>query len=96
LHKPSSFSTHAFVVRIWWEAGLSHPDGKPLWRGKVEHVASGRSRVFQSLDELLRFIQFQTGDLESNVAPNDQDTDRRIQRPMTNRTRRDDHERRRR
>jgi hypothetical protein len=58
--------THAFVVRIWWEPGLTQPDGRPLWRGQVQHAASGRSRVFQSLDELLSFIQELTGDLGSN------------------------------
>ena len=57
--------THAFVVRIWWEPGLSRPDGHPLWRGYVQHAASGRSQSFQVLDDLLRFIQEQTGNLES-------------------------------
>jgi hypothetical protein len=56
--------SHAFVVRIWWEQGLSQPDGRPLWRGSVQHAASGRFRVFQALDDLLRFIQEQTGELE--------------------------------
>lgn len=57
--------THAFVVRVWWETGLTRPDGHPLWRGYVQHAASGRTLVFQSLHELLRFIQAQAGDLES-------------------------------
>ncbi len=57
--------SHAFIVRIWWEPGLSQPDGRPLWRGQVQHAASGRFSAFQSLDELLRFIQEQTGELES-------------------------------
>ncbi|MBN1811190.1 MAG: hypothetical protein JXA14_05070 [Anaerolineae bacterium] len=55
---------HAFVVRIWWETGLSRPDGRPLWRGYVQHAASGRAQVFQTLDNLLHFIQEQTGNLE--------------------------------
>jgi len=55
---------HAFVVRIWWEPGLTRPNGHPLWRGYIQHAASGRSRFFQSLDELLRFIQEQTGELK--------------------------------
>ena len=57
--------SHAFVVRIWWESGLSRPDGHPLWRGYVQHAASGQILVFQSLIELLSFIQNHTGDLES-------------------------------
>ena len=57
--------THAFVVRIWWEPGLSRPDGHPLWRGKIEHAASGQYLVFQTLDDLLGFVQSQTGELDS-------------------------------
>ena len=60
-HKPLLSQTHAFVVRVWWEPGLTRPDGRPLWRGQVQHAASGRSFIFQSLDEMLRFIQDQTG-----------------------------------
>lgn len=56
--------THAFVVRIWWEQGLTRPDGHPLWRGQVQHATSGQALVFQSLGELLQFIQGHTGDLE--------------------------------
>ena len=54
---------HAFIVRIWWEPGLTLPDGRPLWRGRVQHVASGQTLAFQSLDDLLRFIQSRTGNL---------------------------------
>ncbi|MBN1813523.1 MAG: hypothetical protein JXA14_16920 [Anaerolineae bacterium] len=61
-HSPTR--SHAFVVRIWWESGPARPDGRPLWRGRVQHAASGEYVVFQSLDELTRFIQKQTGDLE--------------------------------
>lgn len=58
---PFPQQTHAFVVRIWWEEGLTRPDGRPLWRGEVQDVASGRTRVFQSLGDLLRFIQSRSG-----------------------------------
>ncbi len=60
----TSSDLHSFVVRIWWETGLTRPNGRPLWRGRVRHAASGRMRVFQSLEELMEFIQEQTGDLE--------------------------------
>ncbi len=59
-----STQSHAFVVRIWWESDSLRPDGRPLWRGRVQHATSGEYAVFQSLDELTRFIQEQTGDLE--------------------------------
>jgi hypothetical protein len=75
LHQKAEYSrlhtrqpSHAFVVRIWWEQGLSRPDGRPLWRGYVQHAASGRAQVFQALDDLLCFIQDQTGDLEGTNA----------------------------
>ncbi len=63
--------THSFIVRVWWEPGLTRPDGRPLWRGQVQHATSGRTLVFQSLDELLRFIQSQTG-VENDQMTNDQ------------------------
>jgi len=47
---------HAFVVRIWWESDSLRPGGRPLWRGRVQHVTSGEYVVFQSLGELMRFI----------------------------------------
>lgn len=56
---------HTFLVRIWWEEGLTWPDGRPLWRGQVQCGAGGRLFAFQSLDGLLRFIQQQTGKLEN-------------------------------
>lgn len=62
--KPSMSRTNAFVLRIWWEPGLTRPDGCPLWRGEIQHASSGQTLVFQSLDELLDFIQFHTGALE--------------------------------
>ncbi|HID88475.1 MAG TPA: hypothetical protein EYH27_02505 [Anaerolineales bacterium] len=55
---------HAFIVRIWWEPDLTRPNGRPLWRGQVQHAASRQTRVFQSLGELMEFIQEQTGKLE--------------------------------
>jgi len=58
---------NTFVVRIWWEPDLTRPDGRPLWRGQVQHVSSERAFAFQSLTELLRFIQSQTGDLEGKA-----------------------------
>lgn len=48
--------THAFVVRIWLESGLHRPDGRTLWRGRVQHAASGNYLVFEAMDDLVRFI----------------------------------------
>jgi len=57
---------HAFVIRIWWETGLTRLDGRPLWRGQVHHAATGRSLVFQALGDLLCFIQEQAGTLDED------------------------------
>ena len=74
--KSNLTQSHSFVLRVWWEPGLTRPDGRPLWRGYVQHAISGRTLVFQSLDELLRFIQSQTG-VENEQMTNDQISKRR-------------------
>jgi hypothetical protein len=61
-------NAHAFVVRIWWEPGLTQSDGRPLWRGQIQHAISSQSHAFQSLNELLQLIQAQTGDLEGQAS----------------------------
>ena len=53
---------HAFIVRIWQE-GLTRPDGRILWRGRVQHAASGQSLAFQSPGELWHFIASKAGGL---------------------------------
>jgi len=66
LHNPVSPSAHGhtFIVRIWWESGLTRSNGRPLWRGQVQHAASGQTLAFQSLDDLMHFIQSRAGELE--------------------------------
>jgi hypothetical protein len=54
-----SSNSSAFVVRIWCESEAANLDGCPLWRGQIQHVGSGRTIAFQSLDTLLHFIQTQ-------------------------------------
>ena len=56
-----SAQNYAFIVRIWWEQGLSLPDGRPLWRGQVQDAAGGQPRVFQSLDDMVQFIRDRSG-----------------------------------
>ena len=57
---------HAFIVRLWWGPGLTENDGRPLWRGKVQSVATGYTQAFQSLDRLMHFIQSESG-IESDT-----------------------------
>ena len=48
--------SHAFIVRFW----LEHREiqsAKPVWRGVIEHVPSGRLLVLKDLDEITAFIE---------------------------------------
>ncbi|OQY17837.1 MAG: hypothetical protein B6I35_13955 [Anaerolineaceae bacterium 4572_32.2] len=47
--------SNSFVFRIWWE--------EETWRGWVQHAASGKSRYFEQLPDLLAFVEAQTGPL---------------------------------
>ncbi|RLC73656.1 MAG: hypothetical protein DRJ03_25720 [Chloroflexi bacterium] len=47
--------SNSFVLRIWWE--------EEGWRGWVQHAASGESRYFERLADLLAFVEAQTGSL---------------------------------
>ena len=49
----------AFILRIWWE----QKDSNPIWRGQIQHAASGDSRYFQSVNELLHFVELHVGPL---------------------------------
>jgi hypothetical protein len=49
----------SFVLRIWWEEG----DSGPVWRGWTQHAASGESCYFETLVEMLEFVQKFVGNL---------------------------------
>ncbi len=55
-----SADVRSFVVRIWWEADQTGPNGGPLWRGRVQDVTSGRTVFFQSMEKLVEFFRFYT------------------------------------
>jgi len=46
-------STTTFVVRFWHEWSV----GKPRWRGRVEHVESGRQAYFLKIEDLVCFLE---------------------------------------
>jgi hypothetical protein len=50
-----------FIVRIW------RVEGKPEWRGWVQHVHTGDSVPVQSMDELVAFIGRRIGKLTDPV-----------------------------
>jgi hypothetical protein len=49
--------SNSFVLRIWWEEG----EASPVWRGWVQHAASGDARYFQRLADLLAFVEAHAG-----------------------------------
>ena len=53
----------SFVIRIWWEQADAAADGRPIWRGWVQHVRSGEAAYVQDLEGLLAFIERWTGRL---------------------------------
>ena len=57
----------SFVVRRWVPDGT----GAPALRGLVEHVASGRSTVFQASDGLLAFLSARVADAAANLEETD-------------------------
>jgi hypothetical protein len=52
--------SNSFVLRIWWEEG----DGPPIWRGWVQHAASGDSCYVHQLADLVAFLETRTGSLD--------------------------------
>lgn len=48
----------SFILRIWWEG-----DAQPIWRGWVQHAATGETRYFRRMTDLLTFIEGCTGSL---------------------------------
>ncbi len=59
LQRETARRTASFVFRIWWEEG----DSGPVWRGWTQHAASGDSCYFQTVAELLRFVERHAGNL---------------------------------
>lgn len=52
----AEYPRHAFVVRIWREAGLP-------WRGWVQHAGTQEQRYVQNVEELLSFLHDHTAGL---------------------------------
>jgi hypothetical protein len=49
-------NSHAFIVRFWLEP-RELENAKPIWRGMIEHVPSGRQLYLKGLDEVTAFIE---------------------------------------
>ena len=46
--------THSFVIKIWLEE-IDGAEGA-RWRGHATHVADGKRRYFETLEEIVDFI----------------------------------------
>ena len=47
----------SFLIRLWREAGTVATAPPADWCGEVEHIQSGQSWTFRTLDELLDFVR---------------------------------------
>lgn len=49
------FNTHSFIVKIWLEE-TAEETNKPIWRGHITHVPSGKRNYFQDLNGIIAFV----------------------------------------
>ncbi len=52
--------SNSFVLRIWWE----EEGESPIWRGWVQHAASGEACYVRRLADLVAFLEMHTGMLD--------------------------------
>ncbi len=50
----------SFVLRIWWE---KDDCCFPVWRGRIQHAATGETACMTAVEDLLAFIEARTGSL---------------------------------
>jgi hypothetical protein len=61
MRKKKGYRAASFVLRIWWE----QDEKKAVWRGQVQHAATGHASYFRHVADLLAFIEAHTGPLEN-------------------------------
>ena len=66
--------SNSFVLRIWWEG-----KERPIWRGWIQHAATGEARYLECLADLLTFVETHTGSL-AQVASLEEGYESKIQR----------------
>lgn len=47
---------NTFVVRFWWDWRGAKAEQTPGWRGRIEHVQSGKGMTFGNMQQMLTFI----------------------------------------
>ncbi len=64
---------HTFVLHIWRESGPV--DAVPVWRGRIQHVRSGRESYVLTVNEIVAFLEDYAGGLqEKREAPDSRTT----------------------
>ena len=54
INKPQQYDSQLFTVRLWAE-DMGH--GQVEWRGKVQHVVSGKAHYFRDWHVLIALLQ---------------------------------------
>ena len=62
-------NSHSFIVRFWVEP-REIEDAKPVWRGVVEHVPSGKKLYLNNLEEIIVFINSYLGEIDEKIKLN--------------------------
>lgn len=67
---PQHSIVNTYVIRVWRESALD----APRWRGRIEHLQSGRRAAFLDPERILAFIRAsgaftsdQRGDVDSQI-----------------------------
>jgi hypothetical protein len=74
MQKEKSYRAASFVLRIWWE----QDEKKAIWRGRVQHAATGHASYFRHVADLLAFIETHTGPLENGPDISTTQTDKKV------------------
>jgi hypothetical protein len=53
-----------FIVRLWTDGD---PFDENAWRGTAEHIGSGQSRPFQTLDEFVNWLRQELAKTEEKL-----------------------------
>jgi hypothetical protein len=47
--------THSFIIKLWLEE-FDRKQERAVWRGHITHVAEGKRRYVQHIDDIISFI----------------------------------------
>lgn len=64
---PTPIHYRSYLVRLWQEDSA---DGMQVWRVEIEHIQTGACLQFPTLEELWRYLHWQTrqgGDDEADI-----------------------------